>query len=196
MQALLHSIGAPTAGLAKTEVVVRRDVECARDGASELLRDVVILRGAVKDGNCAAGDASDWLREAIIDAQLEASDVEGIKVGVEGRISLRSGVNDCGMVAMLWAGAHVGRLQVLVCRGAEKLAVKVAQVTHDDEQDIALEMDQSPWHRQRGNCSPRRSTEECSRGAQHQSDLNHHLGRALKCTDSPGWRSVRIRRER
>lgn len=88
MQRRLYRVGTSALCLGKTEIVVRGDVERARALACELLGGIVVLGGAVEDNNGAPCDAGDGLGEAIIDAALEATSVERVKVRVERRVAL------------------------------------------------------------------------------------------------------------
>jgi hypothetical protein len=80
LNGLLDGVCASPAGLSKPKVVIRRDVEGAGFGAGELLGRVVVFTGPVKDDDGATCDTCDRLREAIVDAQLEATGIKGVKI--------------------------------------------------------------------------------------------------------------------
>lgn len=72
----LDRVGAPTTGLCEPEVVVRRDVERARDAARVVVRVVVVGCDAVEDVDRASGDARDGVRETVVHAGLQPARVE------------------------------------------------------------------------------------------------------------------------
>lgn len=48
----------------------------------------MIIRLAVKKGDVATGNSRDWTSKAIVDATLQSTDVEIVKVRIERRVSL------------------------------------------------------------------------------------------------------------
>jgi hypothetical protein len=78
LQALLNDVRTSAARLGKTQVVVRRDVQCTRPGPRRLQRRVVVRRVPVEESNRAAGDTGHRLGEAVVNAGLEAARVEGV----------------------------------------------------------------------------------------------------------------------
>ena len=81
-------IGTPPTGLGEPEVVVRRDVEGATLRAGKVERFVVVVRGALDEGNRASWDICDGSGEAVFNAAFESARVERVEIRVEWRVAL------------------------------------------------------------------------------------------------------------
>lgn len=67
---LFSRISAGSLGLGKAEIIVRAHVESLGLSSGKLEGEIVVVRGAVEEGNVAARDTSDGTVEAVVDSHL------------------------------------------------------------------------------------------------------------------------------
>ena len=84
-------IGTPPTGLGEPEVVVRRDIEGAALGTRKVKRIVIIVRGALNEGDRASWNIRDGSGETVLDAPFEPARVERVEIGVERCVALLVG---------------------------------------------------------------------------------------------------------
>lgn len=85
---LFDGISTPASGLGKAEVIVRRDVEGAGAGASEVLGVVVVWGDTVQENDGTTSDSGGGLGEALVEAGFETAGIERVKVRVERCVAL------------------------------------------------------------------------------------------------------------
>ena len=67
---------AASAGLGKTEIVVRRDVERAGFGTSQDLRVVVVGGDSVEENNGSPSNTGNWLGEAFVHPGFQTTGIK------------------------------------------------------------------------------------------------------------------------
>jgi hypothetical protein len=74
--------------LSKTKIIIRRDVERSSRSSGEGKGVVEVLGFTVKEIDGSSGNPSDRIGKTVIDTGLESPSVKGIKIRVEGCITL------------------------------------------------------------------------------------------------------------
>jgi hypothetical protein len=103
--------------LSESEIVVGAHVQSLRGGACELERQVEVVALPVQKRDETAWDASHWAPEAVIDAQLQTTNVEVVEIAVQGCVS-------------------VSFLELLVPILLETLAEKVPHMSKNDQNQV------------------------------------------------------------